>query len=71
MTLLRTNFPRVTGLAKPGRRRKAMPGTMPKGLKKFLDMKKKAKKPTAASKAGAKAKPRKMKMGGMVKKAKY
>jgi len=48
-----------------------MPGTMPKGLKKFLDMKKKAKKPTAASKAGAKAKPRKMKMGGMVKKAKY
>ena len=73
MTLLRTNFPRVTGRAKPGKGRRAMPGKMPAGLKKFLDKKKKTKKPAAKKMkmGGAVKKPAKMKAGGMVKKPKY
>ncbi len=50
-----------------------MPGKMPAGLKKFLDKKKKMKKPAAKKMkmGGAVKKPAKMKAGGMVKKPKY
>jgi len=77
VTLLRTNFPRVTGRAKPGKGRRAMPGRMPKGLAEYFKKQKKkkpaAKKPAAAKMkmGGAVKKPARMKAGGMVKKPKY